>query len=198
MFDGEFPTLVREPYVYATCYRTRGVGQIFLGSTLNLVANRLDAQPLLYVSNETRRLQSGYNLRVRQLALTPEAHAYWNQVADQSQGTGGLYQSQPSAIATNLCNPDDPTEQVLGYFHLCSLAEKRIHVPGISSLFYPPQDCILDTMMGVNDKPAGLIAPFYAISLNEMGSGPPYGVGDDECFDCRTEGGTLTQPDFWE
>jgi hypothetical protein len=186
------------PYIYTTCWKTEQVPAIFIASTKSLERNLLTRHPLHFVSEETPRLQIKYSLLVRQYSLSDKSYEYWLQVQRQNQESGGIYETQPDRIPGNIHNVDDPDEEVLGYFNISDVSEKRIFVNGIRELVFPPIDCTLDTINRPEDKPAWLPIPFYMVSYSKMGSGPPYGVGSDYCFDCRKKGGVNVMPDFWE
>jgi len=198
IYDGTVLQNWPEPYIYAYCWRTEVIPSIFIASTEALQSNVLRKQPLHFVSEETNRLQNKYSLLVKQYSLSNKAYDYWLQVQRQNQETGGIYETQPDRIPGNIHHVNNPDREVLGYFNISSVTEKRIFVDGIRELFYPPIPCTLDTIDNPADKPPFLAIPFYLISLSPMGAGPPYGVGGSLCFDCRKGGGVADKPDFWE
>jgi hypothetical protein len=55
-------------------------------------------------------------VEVRQLSLTQQAHAYFQQFQAQTQTTNGLSDSPPSAPVGNIWNVSDSREHVVGYF----------------------------------------------------------------------------------
>jgi hypothetical protein len=187
-----------DPFIYYTCWYTGNIPAIYIASTSALERNAIAKHPLNFVSEETSRLQTRYSLMVKQYALSDKAYDYWLQIQRQNQESGGIYETQPDQIPGNIHNLQDPEEEVLGYFNVSPVSEKRIFVDGIRELVYPPIDCNLDTIPRPEDKPPYLAIPFYLISLNVMGVGPPYGVGSALCFDCRKGGGVPFPPDFWE
>jgi hypothetical protein len=197
-YDGSTIQEWDDPFIYYTCWYTAGIPSIYTASTGSLENNVLKGQPLHFVSSETQRLQTRYSLLVRQYAISNRAYDYWTQVRQQNQESGGLYETQPDRIPGNIYNVNEPDAQVLGYFNLCAVSEKRIFVDGIRELVYPPIACNLDTIERVEDKPPYLRIPFYMISFSPLGVGPPYGVGTGLCFDCRKGGGTSRKPEYWE
>lgn len=198
VYDGSSLREWEDPFIYYTCWYTGDIPSIFTGSTRALEQNRLKRTPLHFVSTETQRLQTKYSLLIRQYALTDRAYDYWYQIRQQNQESGGLYESQPDRVPGNLHHVNDPDQQVLGYFNLSSVSEKRIFVDGIRELVYPPIQCNLDTISRPQGKPPYLAIPFYLISFSPLGVGPPYGVGSGLCFDCRKGGGTHIRPEYWE
>lgn len=198
LYDGSTIQEWEDPFIYYTCWYIGNIPAILTASTSSLDNNTLKKQSLHFVSSETRRLQTRYSLLVRQYGLSDKAYDYWTQVRQQNQESGGLYETQPDRIPGNIHNVNDENEQVLGYFNLCSVSEKRIFVEGIRELVYPPIQCLLDTIDRMEDKPPYLIPPFYMISFSDLGVGPPYGVGSGLCFDCRKGGGINIKPEYWD
>ena len=198
LYDGTALVEWEDPFIYHTCWYTGNIPSIFTASTRALEENRLMRTPLHFVSSETQRLQTRYSLLVRQYALSDKAYDYWARIREQNQESGGLYETQPDRVPGNLHHVNDPDQQVLGYFNLSSVSEKRIFVDGIRELVYPPIHCLLDTIDRPQDKPPYLSVPFYLISFSPLGVGPPYGVGSGLCFDCRKGGGINIRPDYWE
>ena len=197
-YDGISLQEWEDPFIYYTCWYNGNIPSIFTASTRALEENVLRRTPLHFVSAETQRLQTKYSLLIRQYALTDKSYDYWYQIQQQNQESGGLYESQPDRVPGNLHNVNDPDQQVLGYFNLSSVSEKRIFVDGIRELVYPPIHCHLDTISRPQGKPPYLAIPFYLISFSPLGVGPPYGVGSGLCFDCRKGGGTHIRPHYWE
>ncbi len=186
-----------DPFIYYTCWFTGRINQIFTASTRYFERNSITRFPLNYVSENSSRLQTRYSLLALQYSLSDHAIDYWEQIEKQNQEGGGIYETQPGHISGNIYNMNDPDEEVLGFFNLCSVSEKRIFVDGIRELHFPAMDCTLDTIMAPELKPVYMRTPFYLISLSPMGVGPPFGVGYHLCFDCRAGGGTHVKPDFW-
>lgn len=64
-------------------------------------------------------------VEVRQSALTPEAHAYFRRLDEQSQRTGGLTDTPPAAPVGNIRNLTDERENVVGYFTASGVSAVR-------------------------------------------------------------------------
>ncbi len=180
------------------CWKTEKIPRIFTGTTKNISGNRLRKFPLNYVSNQSYRLRYRYSLLVRQYALSDESYLYWHRVETQTQETGGLYETQPAQLKGNVFRVNDPDEQVLGYFDVCSVSEKRIFVDTAFHYRFPRQACPYDTISTREQLQNHTEYPVYLISLSEMGMGYPYVTAANICFDCTLGGGTNIKPDFWE
>ncbi|GAB2566791.1 DUF4249 domain-containing protein [Spirosoma areae] len=64
-------------------------------------------------------------VEVRQSALTLAAHTYIKRLAEQSQRTGGLTDTPPSAPIGNIRNVTDDRENVVGYFTASGVSAVR-------------------------------------------------------------------------
>lgn len=183
-----------------SCWRTREIKDIRTLTTSQIVGNRVGGIPLNYVSNQSNRLKIRYSLLVRQYALSTGAYQYWNQLQKQSSEGGGLYESQPVRIESNIYNPSNPEERVLGYFNVSSVKEKRVFVNErfkflIQDYFCTPQPLEEIYLEGLGDIPESAY-PVYLLATTM--AGPPWLIADDVCFDCTQGGGTTEPPDFWE
>jgi hypothetical protein len=113
------------------------------------------------------------------------------------EGSGGLYNSQPSQNLSNIKNINNEHEAVLGYFWVSEVKQKRVFFDG------PYGDktgfCNTDPF-DIFDfyTPTGRFGQFI---VNDSMYSPVYVTNDRTsppgCFDCRTSGGTLNRPDFW-
>ncbi|GAG83872.1 unnamed protein product, partial [marine sediment metagenome] len=84
-----------------------------------------------------------------------------------------------------------------GFFYASQVTETRINLKNDFDFSIQNYKCRLDTITNLREQLGGnnLV---YMISMNEDGSGPPYGMSDPGCFDCTVRGGTTTIPDFWK
>lgn len=176
------------------CYITNPVRELYSASTRFLSENTIRRNPLNYVSNETPRIKIRYSLLVTQQSLTNAAYTYWDRLEQQSEESGGLYETQPYSITGNMCNTENPEEKVLGFFYATQQRTERIMVPNDFDFDVAGYTCTLDTALNFDDFFTDF--PYYLISLNPLG-GFPYLFGDQHCFDCRKKGGVTEKPDFW-
>lgn len=189
---GEKPLLKDTVYI---CYSVSRIPAVFAASSRSLSVNRIRGYPLNFVSDESPRLLIKYSLQVEQHSLSNQAYAYWEQMAAQSAADGGLYETQPSTARGNFYPAGDPSEEVLGCFYATQSRQKRIMVERDFEFFIPWYTCTLDTIQSVSQL--GTLYPYYLISINPMGVGPPFLTGNRRCFDCREWGGTNVKPEYW-
>ncbi|MEM6801520.1 MAG: DUF4249 domain-containing protein [Bacteroidota bacterium] len=57
---------------------------------------------------------------VRQKSMNQEAYEYWENARDLLSNTGNIFDIPPAPLPGNLYNPEDPDEEVLGYFDISS------------------------------------------------------------------------------
>jgi len=188
---------INDPYFLFRCWRTDPIQNIYTSTTRYLSGNTINKFPLHYVSSLTNRLKIKYSLLVKQYSLSNEAYDYWLQLQLQSQESGGLYETQPVYIG-NIFNVNDNKEVVLGFFNASSVTEKRVFVSESFNFRIWDANCYLDIIYNPRRLSRYTLYPLYMLSLNEMGVGPPYGVGRGICFDCTASGGKTERPDFWE
>lgn len=67
-------------------------------------------------------------VEVQQYSLTGEAYEYYLLLQQTLQGGGGLNSPPPAALVGNFLTPDDPEEQVLGYFAAAGLSVLRKYI----------------------------------------------------------------------
>lgn len=192
-YDGTVHHVVPPDYSKMVCWRTEKIPEIFTLNTKNLTANASVRVPLHFVSNTTTRLLFGYSLLIKQISLSEAAYAFWDQMRLNSTQDGSLYGKQPIAIRGNLQNTTDPDREVLGFFGVSSVHEKRIFVENVMEVF-------ADTYC----SPAVLRKGLREISPRDY---PAYLMGDaeryylvwlnDECVDCTTLQGINIKPAFW-
>lgn len=64
-------------------------------------------------------------LEVRQAALTAEAYRFYQLLQQQTQNTGGIADTPPTAVVGNVTNPANPRERVVGLFTASAVAPVR-------------------------------------------------------------------------
>lgn len=72
--------------------------------------------PIHTIHSNTRVMQIGYSLEVKQYAISKAAYDYWNLIEETTQQQGSLSDKQVGTIRGNLRNASDASGIVLGYF----------------------------------------------------------------------------------
>jgi len=178
----------------AQCYIGGPISEIYTASTKNLVTNQLNKFPLNYVSAWGPRLRYEYGLLVSQYSLSDEAYLYWEKIGDLTDEEGSLYEKQPANAHGNIYNVNHQEEQVLGYFYASQEQQKWIQFEKpLAQIYNMDEPCWLE-LADLNFLESGS----FMISVDEDGMGPPFGSGNNECYDCRMKGGSLEPPDYWQ
>ncbi|MEO6284838.1 MAG: DUF4249 domain-containing protein [Dyadobacter sp.] len=175
------------------CWRTLESKDIKLGSTIKLNADIIQDLPVNIVDIASNKLYFGYSILVKQYALSREAFEYWTDLAKTTQGTGSLFDPQPSQVTGNIKNKANNKELVFGYFSAAVEQKQRIFIR--EQLGASPRCIAPDTI-----EPADAYKS-EAILLNTFrdAKGRELVLGSSEiCADCRVQGGTTTRPSFWE
>ena len=184
---------------WRTCWITLEIPEIFTMDLLHVEGDRYRQKPLNYVSSETRGLHYRYSLSVRQMALSKEAFWYWNELGKNLQSQGSLFDAQPSLTPSNICNVDDESEKVIGYFSISGVSQKRVFAEKMPDLKFNVNPTFCDPQA----YPQFLFffpdqyLPVY-LSTAYVDGFTKTGEVNKECADCRVyKGSSHIIPDFW-
>ena len=180
------------------CWKTEKINAIHTISAGHIEGKDVRRIPLAYVSNQSNRLKVKYSLLVKQYALSSSAYQYWNQLEKQNQESGGLYETQPARIQGNIRNISDPGERILGFFNVSSVNHQRIFTEESFQFSIHDYECRLIPIGPYNPLSIYPVDDYPIYLISESGTGPPYAIADDVCFDCREGDGSIEPPDFWE
>jgi hypothetical protein len=61
-------------------------------------------------------------------SISKEAHTYWKRLEDQRKLSGGIFDKIPAQIIGNLKCTSEPSQEVLGFFMVGGLTQKRLQV----------------------------------------------------------------------
>lgn len=193
-FDQRGITPYPNPSEFKTCWRTDQVNEVFSFNTAALSQPKIEELPLHFVRADQREFSIRYSLLVKQFTVNEAAFTFWNNLQRQIESQESLYNTQPFQIRGNLYNPDKPDETVLGYFMVAGQNDKRIFVDRPTALDEPFSYCEPDYMS------YGMIGFMHRsnwpINVYEDEWGDR-ALGNEECFDCRKLGGTISRPEFW-
>lgn len=177
------------------CWYTGKVNEIFTVSTGSLEENIYRKFPLHFVDNRTTKLTYLYSMMIRQYALSEDAYHYWDKLRVNSQNQGGLYEQQPLPVEGNVYHTADPDVRVLGFFSAASVRSKRVFISPVEGLELDPRPlCIGPVPLGIfgwsDFQPDEF--PVYFIRIDNA-----IFTLDDNCIDCRLQGGVNVKPEFW-
>ncbi len=172
------------------CWNTVHNSDIYIYNTERLSTSQVSSFPINFVSNRTRRLQRRYSLLVWQYAISDRGYAYFQELKNNSENTGSIFDKQPFQVRGNVSNIYDSKEIVLGYFDASAVQKKRIFIKNSE---------LEIKYLGIGAGCEKSSEP-YSIALLKLGDQillDPPGVWTQRwCGDCTIEGVTK-KPDFW-
>ncbi|MCE7064997.1 DUF4249 domain-containing protein [Dyadobacter sp. CY326] len=179
------------------CWGKNKSGSILLGSTVRLSQDIIKNLPLNIVPISTNRFYIKYSILVKQYGLSRQAFEYWTDLSKTTQGTGSLFDPQPSQVTGNIKNTGNPKDRVFGYFSASTEATKRLTIAPKLGIF--PRCTEPDTIplaCGRNGEACALNTPNLLLSYWGIRADSVL-VGIESCADCRTAGGTTDRPSYW-
>jgi hypothetical protein len=190
---------IRLPYAVKNqiCWVSQNSDQINIKNTSIVSEDRVDRQPINFVTNQSDRLNVRYSIQVNQYSLNDDEYTYWQKVKTTVEEVGSLYDIIPSSIPSNIKCIERPADNVLGYFSVSAVKSKRIftkeHFRGMPNLY---TDCE-NVAVGFNDYVDGLDYSLWVI-IEHPEPPPGYKILTyfKSCADC-TARGTTVKPDFW-
>jgi hypothetical protein len=200
------------------CWATKIAEGFYTSSTVDLTHNIIKKIPLHFKSSISPDLEIKYCATVKQFALNKDAYDYWHQKEMESKGTGQLYTTQPNQFKSNISNPGNPDEKVLGFFWASSCSIKRLFLrdPFYKFVQGEGETCktltLSATVAGTALENALLSLilrsknvpkpPLYIYSICGMNGCIYFVALTNVCIDCRmsliTGTGGTKRPDFWE
>ena len=124
----------------------------------------------------SRFYREGQYFTVWQESLSEGAYQYWEGVRKVSEEVGDFFGPPPGKVKSNFSNPNDPEEEVFGYFYATQRDSLRFYIDP-------------EVIWG---KRKVEVCPMPVVLLPD-GSCP-----DEPCCDCLSEKySTTTKPDYW-
>lgn len=207
----------------STCYTNDVSSDIVLGSSAKLSQDVIYQSPIVFIASTSEKIETEYSILVHQYALTADAYNFWVSLKKNTEQLGSIFDAQPSQINGNIHCISNPSEAVIGYISVSTVASKRVFIPN-SQLpawipTYPytcsepfccfppvckiPGICIDTVHLGSASYEDELVDP----SSGEVDDGLPPVLGDQlpgyffvvsrECGDCTIRG-SVKPPPFWK
>lgn len=197
------------------CYQTTTSRDIIQTTTTNLAEDRVNRFPIRFINRENYILSHRYSILVKQFVQSLEAFTYYETLAALSSSENVFSQIQPGFLEGNISSDQNNSEQVIGFFEVASVNEKRLFF-NYEDLF--PGEALPDYIIECGFvspelvNPAGRSPLIDAIDFNLLDflaeydgvANPlgldafgPYLMTPAGCGDCTQFGSTVI-PDFWE
>ena len=195
------------------CFGFEKSSEIIQQNSSNLTDNRINKFPVRFINKDDFIISHRYSILVRQHVQSPEAYAYYKALRELFASNGVLSQIQTGFLEGNVASQEDPDEQVIGYFEVSSVSEKRLFfdyedffpnlsIPDYKSecVFYPiPPGNVqfLSYAIENNFKYVGFGEGIDQLIEPDTGPEAPYLMVTRACGDCRVLGSNIV-PEFWE
>lgn len=196
----------REEY---TCYKTDPSRNIVVSNTNDLNQDNVQGELLRFLRRDNPVFAHRYSILVKQYGISREAYSFYQSLKDLSESESLFSQIQPGYLAGNIHSHDKPDENVLGFFSVSSVTEKRAYFnytdfyslnDGPRPTFSPycPQE-FPRTFGSLVEKINSPALRFF----EDKGVSPPsneptrYVFVRAECVDCNLVGSNIV-PEFWE
>ncbi len=190
------------------CYNTVSSNNLALANTSNLGEDRLARFSVRFLDARSPKIGNRYSILVRQFVISREAYNFYETLQNFSGSESLFSQVQPGFIVGNIQSTQSSTENVIGFFDVATVSEKRI--------FFNFGDIFTDGTLpqpfagGCEVSRPPFLSLFSLIENNairyyftasdddppEFNEGPYY-VLPQQCIDCRAFGSNIV-PDFWQ
>lgn len=181
------------------CWPTENSSNILLGSTTGLSDNKIFL-PLNFIPKGSVKLSQLYSINTRQYSLSEGRYNYLQKMKKNTEGTGSVFDAQPSELVGNIHCMTNSSEPVIGYIDICQVQESRIY---ISNLQLPDWNYVSPCLQVeiLNNRDSITLAQKKYLPTNVAKSSPRGGIlsyyfAIPECVDC-TFFGTNIKPTFW-
>ena len=195
---------INDPATESThdCWTTQNSTSILLGTSITLSQDVISQLKIAEFKQNDPKLDIRYSMNVRQYPLDLEAYHYWLTVQQNSQSLGGLFDLQPSQIRGNIHGITNPADPVLGYVSASSVTEKRIYIDNHFLTSWKSNLSYYCPIKIIPTDPLNTLVwnfPDTAYTVYYFTGGPPPDlvIAFKNCIDCRYQGGTNLEPDYW-
>ncbi|SHJ06626.1 DUF4249 domain-containing protein [Aquimarina spongiae] len=186
------------------CYKNEFSNRIIINETTSLSENRVERFMVQFLASSDLKLRDRYSILVKQFVQTPEAHEFFDTLSNFSDLESLFSQLQPGFIVGNILSVENPNENVLGFFELTPISEKRVFVnrrdffpestkpdyPANCSFFEESEDEPLKVIDAVENRGLKLISVGAGFIYDQ------YTFTFKICSDCNVLGSNV-RPDFW-
>jgi len=122
-------TFLRIDNIHQVCWGNKKSDDIIIESSSSSNSGSFQRKPMIFVPSDTSaRLSIRYCVQVRQLSISQKEYEYWNQMRQINESGGDIFDKQPFQIFSNIKNINDPDEQVLGYFQVSGVSQRRKYI----------------------------------------------------------------------
>jgi hypothetical protein len=194
------------------CWKTNESGDPIISSVYSGQTGSVRKQPITFIaSNKSDRLMIEYSILIKQYSISKDEWDFWNKLSKVNESMSDIFASQPFPVTGNIHNINNSTENVLGYFRVSAVKEKRtfitfnqivaLHLP-----FYYNDKCQEINALPGSGMSFDDLYSIFCITSNYVFIEPLYDpkthvliglvFAKPECANCNLTG-TDSRPDFW-
>ncbi len=181
------------------CWKTVPSTTLMTGTTTNLASDVINL-PLISIPADSWKLNILYSINAKQYSLSQGRYEFLQRMKKNTEGTGSVFDAQPSELNSNIHCVSNPNEPVIGYIDVCPVQEKRIYInrKSLPDWNYN-QSCSEVEIPNVSDSiaiKALFLLPTYPKTDPMSGRIISFFAAPPECVDCKLRGSS-TKPSFW-
>lgn len=195
------------------CWKTQPSTNIVIGSTNRLSENIISQAAVQHIPKGSVKLSMKYSILVIQRGISDEEYTYLEQLKKTTESVGGLFDPQPSQVPGNIRRMDSDSPLAIGFFGVGNTVRQRIFIsytdlPRYFQLITPMAGCSPPDTVCINGGGPIKICTLSSRDLTEahiLGEAIYSGISlvgitltTSRCADCRTAGGVLEKPSFWQ
>ena len=187
-----------DPQIYA-CWQFNSSSTLLLGSSAKLSRDIIHL-PLTSVPPASWKMSVLYSIFVRQYAWSKEGYEFLEKMKKNTENVGSVFDAQPSELNGNIHCMTDPSQQVIGFFNICTIREQRIWIYNsqLPRWGYSPgcrEEIIENNKDSIAAKALGKL-PVEPEKWNPFGGIETFYAAPDGCVDCTIKG-TNVKPTYW-
>jgi hypothetical protein len=114
----------RLPYIVSnkTCWISNNSDNINIKTTSSLSEDKIERQPVNFITNGSDRLKILYSILINQYSLNEDEYAYWEKLENTTEQVGTLYDIIPASIPSNIECIENPKMYLdISVFHRLNL-----------------------------------------------------------------------------
>ena len=188
-----------------TCWRSDSSTNILIGSSAKLAQDVIYLQPLVLIPSGAQQLSIEYSIFVRQYALTEDGYNFLTLMQSNTESLGSIFDPTPSELKGNIQCLTNPSEPVVGYVSAGTVQQQRIFIrrSQMPYWYYSFTCPIPDSVVPLDTTSLKYFfgqAGYIPVDADYSLGGPLLGWYSNiaGCIDCRLQGGTTTEPSFWQ
>lgn len=183
------------------CWDNDKSSEILLFDTSSQTDNRFKDLEFHTVDRTSSKLQILYYVNVALESLDEEGYVYWNTMKENNYNQNTIFSPTPSEVRGNIVCEEDPSELVLGYVNVARRASRDLFFNNVLQGYYiNPKPHLPEAVYHPEDEweilyRNGSVPVGWYFDLETEVSG--YTWVEQQCADCRWDGGTKNKPAFW-